>query len=172
MRVRFRLPMMLLLLFGTVAAAPRSVGIVVPAGTVVSFHLDAAISSAQSKTGDRFTFTVIQPIAVDSRVLVPAGAHGAGTILLAGHAGSSGHEGDLTLRLDWVGTPDGNRLAFLDQRLEINGRNRKVTSGLLGFVPFAGLGARFIRGNESRVEPDHAIETVLKNPATVEPGDT
>jgi hypothetical protein len=147
----------------------RSSAIVVPAGTRVRFHVDSALSSAESKTGQHFSFTLLDPIAVASQVLVPAGAEGAGTVLLAGHAGTSGHEGDLTLRLDSVGSADGTRLAFADQRFEINGRNRKVTSSVLGFVPFAGMGARFIRGSESRVTPDRAIVTVLKHPATVGP---
>src|ERR1700681_3149389 len=131
-------------------AAPPSVGTVAPAGTQVRFHLDAALSSAQNKTGERFSFILLEPITVDSRVLVPAGAQGVGTVLLAGHAGTSGHEGDLTLGLGSVRTVDGNRLAFADQRVEINGRNRKAASHLLGLIPFAGMGARFIRGNDSR----------------------
>jgi hypothetical protein len=45
-----------------------------------------------------------------------------------------------------------------------------VASSLLGFIPFAGMGAMFIRVNESRVEPDRALETVLKNPASVGAG--
>jgi hypothetical protein len=150
--------------------APLPVGTVVPPGTQVRFHLDTALSSGQNKTGERFSFTLLEPITVDSRVLVPAGAQGVGTVFLAGHAGSSGHEGDLTLRLGSVRTPDGNRLAFADQRVEINGRNRKAASHLLGLIPFAGMGARFIRGGESRVDPDRPIETVLKNAATVEAG--
>jgi hypothetical protein len=148
-------------------SGPRAPGMVVPAGTHVRFHLNAAVSSGQSKTGEPFSFTVLDPIAVDSRTVVAAGAQGIGTVVLAGHAGNGGHEGDLTLRIDSVRTVDGNRLAFADQRLEVNGRNRKVASSLLGFVPFAGMGAMFIRGNESRVEPDRALETVLKNPASV-----
>jgi hypothetical protein len=153
---------------GNALGGQRSPAIIVPAGTRVRFHVDAELSSAKSKTGQPFSFTLLGPIEVASRVLVAAGTEGAGTVLLAGHAGTSGHEGDLTLRLDSVRTVDGNRLTFADQRFELNGRNRKVTSSVLGFIPFAGMGARFIRGNESRVEPDRAIETVLKNPASVE----
>lgn len=155
---------------GNAVGDQRTAAIVVPAGTRVRFHLDSALSSGESKTGQAFSFTLLDPIAVASRVLVPAGAEGAGTVLLAGHAGTGGHEGDLTLRLDSVGSADGKRLAFVDQRFEINGRNRKVTSSVLGFVPFAGMGARFIRGSESRVTPDRAIVTVLKHPATVGAG--
>jgi len=100
-------------------------------------------------------------------VLIPPGSHGAGTLLVAGHAGSSGHEGDLTLRLDTVTTPDGDTLEFHDQRIRLNGRNRRVTTSVLGFVPYAGIGARFIRGQESVVQPSTEIRTVLTADATM-----
>ena len=176
--LRFSQPAMLLLsiAIGGVASADEagnapstnpSPAIVVPAGAHVRFHLDAALSSAKSKTGQHFSFTLLDPIEVASNVLAAAGAPGDGTVMLAGHAGNSGHEGDLTLRLDSVRSVDGSRLAFADQRVQINGRNRKVAAGVLGFVPFAGIGARFIRGSEIQVAPDRPIETVLKKPATV-----
>jgi hypothetical protein len=143
--------------------------VVVPAGTRVRFHLDDTLSSAKSKTGQHFSFTLLDPIEVVSQVLAPAGAHGDGTLILAGHAGKNGHEGDLTLRLDSVRSVDGNRLAFTDQRFQINGKNRKVAAGVLGFVPYVGLGARLIRGNESQVDPERPIVTVLKKPAVTAP---
>ncbi|MBD5606476.1 MAG: hypothetical protein IAI48_15505, partial [Candidatus Eremiobacteraeota bacterium] len=81
-------------------------------------------------------------------------------------AGSQGHEGDLTLRLDSLHTADGRTFSFDDQRFEIDGRNRKIVSGLLGLVPYAGVGARFIRGSDVRVDPSTPIETVLLRSAT------
>ncbi len=120
-----------------------------------------------SKTGQSFTFTLIDPITVGASRIVAAGAHGHGTVLLAGHAGTGGHEGDLTLRVDYVQTPDRNELAFKDARFEVNGRNRKIASAALGLVPYAGLGARLIRGREIRLEPDTPVLYVSKQPATV-----
>jgi hypothetical protein len=88
-----------------------------------------------------------------------------GTLLLAGKAGTSGHEGDLTLRLDSIPTVSGRQLIFDDQRMRINGRNRKVVAGVLGFIPYAGLGARFIRGSEISLDPQTPLTTVLDRKA-------
>jgi hypothetical protein len=144
-----------------------AIGVVVPAGTRIRFHLDAPLSSAQSTTGQRFTITLLDPILFDTTTIAAAGAHGDGTVLLAGHAGTGGHEGDLTLRLDTVDTPNGNRLACGDTRVEINGTNRKVAAALLGFVPFAGIGARLIRGREIRIGSDVPVLIVTDHPSTI-----
>ena len=139
----------------------------IPAQTHVRFHLLEPVSSSANRTGDAFRFALLEPITVDGRIVAPAGALGSGTVLLAGHAGAGGHEGDLTLRLDSVGGADHDEVNFRDQRLSINGRNRKIQSGVLEFVPFAGLGAHFIRGSESKIEPQTPIETVLAQPAFI-----
>src|ERR1700736_1541562 len=59
----------------------------VPPLTHVRFHLNAPLSSGKSKTGQPFAFTLLSPIRVDNGVVIQAGAQGAGTLLLAGHAG-------------------------------------------------------------------------------------
>ncbi len=159
-----------------VAAAPLAepgsgggpaIGTVVPVGAHVRFHLDAPLSSAKSTTGERFTFTLIDPIAVGPAEIARAGARGHGTVLLAGHAGAGGHEGDLTLRLDYVETPARSELGFNDARFEMNGTNHKIASGVLGFVPYAGLGSHFIRGREMYVGTDVPVLFVTTRPATV-----
>jgi len=106
-------------------------------------------------------------VVAEGLLFIAAGAQGNGTIVLAGRAGANGHEGDLTIRLDNVSTADGNKLVFNDQRIHLNGRNRKVASAVLGFVPFVGLGSKLIRGSEIHVDPSTAILTSLTAPATV-----
>ncbi|MBD5607041.1 MAG: hypothetical protein IAI48_18440, partial [Candidatus Eremiobacteraeota bacterium] len=133
---------------------------VMPAGTHVHFHVDAPISSSNSKTGDTFAFVLLAPIVLVDRTIPVEATTGSGTVFLAGHAGSQGHEGDLTLRLDSLHTADGRTFTFDDQRFEIDGRNRKIVSGVLGLIPYAGIGARFIRGSDVRVDPSTPIETV------------
>jgi hypothetical protein len=140
--------------------------VAIPAGTRLRFHVDAPLSSNGSKTGQAFGFILLDPIQVDGRVIAASGAVGSGTVFLAGHAGNQGHEGDLTLRLDSLNTTGDAGVTFDDQRFQINGRNRKAAATILGFVPYAGLGAMFIRGSDVRVEPSTPIETVLLRPAT------
>lgn len=148
------------------AAPPPPVSL--PAGTRLRFHLVRPLMSDKSKTGQPFSFVLMGAIASGKRVLVNDGAVGTGTLVLAGHAGSSGHEGDLTLRLERMPAANGAPVLFCRQQMHINGRNRKIMSGVLGLIPFAGVGARFIRGSEIRLSTKTPIETVLLEP-TVSP---
>lgn len=139
---------------------------IIPAKTALRFNVTQQLSSEKSTTGQRFDFVMLDPIVVDGRTVVAAGTTGHGTLLLAGHAGNAGHEGDLTLRLDVIPTVDDRQMIFADQLLRINGKNKKIMSGVLGFVPFAGLGARFIRGQAVVIEPDQPIQTILDRDAS------
>ncbi len=141
-----------------------------PTGTRLEFQLKETLSSNGSKSGQKFTFELTSPVVVDGHVLVADGTVGYGTLILAGHAGTSGHEGDLTLRLDTLPAVDGSLVTFCDQRLRINGRNKKVMSAALGLIPYAGIGARFIRGEDITLDPETPIETVLTH-ATASPTD-
>jgi hypothetical protein len=151
---------------GEPAESP-TIGTIVPAGAHVRFRLDAPLSSMQSSTGQHFTFTLLDPIQLGGSPVANAGARGNGTVLLAGHAGAGGHEGDLTLRVDYVQTPNRYELFFNDGRFEVNGTNHKIASGVLGFVPYAGLGAHFIRGREIVIGTDTPVLFVSTRPVTV-----
>jgi|GEM_PF-3995547 hypothetical protein len=142
------------------AGAPAPVTL--PSGTHVRFHLVRPLMSDRTKSGQRFTFVLLQPIEVGGRVVVADGTVGFGTVVLAGHSGAGGHEGDLTLRLDGVPAVNGTQVIFCQQRLRINGRNRKLLGGLLGFVPF-------IRGSEIHISTKASIETVLTQPTASPP---
>jgi len=142
----------------------------VPAQTTVRFHLTAPLSSKDGKAHAAFAFVMAEPIVVDGRTIVAKDAAGSGTVLVDGHAGNSGHEGDITLRLDTVAAADGRTLVFDDQRVAINGRNRKIISAAAGFIPIVGFGSFFIRGSDVEIAPTTVISTVLGKPAhEVEP---
>jgi len=145
---------------------------VVPAHARLRFHVLAPVSSASTRTGESFTFAMLDPVFVAGREVVARGAVGHGTVSLSGHAGSQGHEGDLTFRLDDVAAVDGRDVRFDDQRFRINGRNRKVASGVLGFVPYVGLASMLIRGSDVHVDPAQPIETELARDAPIVPAPT
>jgi hypothetical protein len=142
---------------------------IIPPGTKLTFHVTAPISSVKNttKSGSTFQFVMIDPVVVGGETIVSQGAQGTGTVLLSGHAGNEGHEGDITLRIDTVAGTDGRLIAFNDQHFEVNGPNRKVASGVLGFVPFAGAGAFFIPGKDITIDQNTPINTVLLQAATV-----
>jgi len=137
------------------AAIPEPPPTGLPAGTHLRFHLVQPLTSDKSRSGQPFSFVLLGAITAGGRVLVNDGAVGSGTVVLAGHAGSSGHEGDLTLRLDRLPAANGSQVLFCDQQMRINGRNRKLVSSVLGFV---------IRGSEVRISTKTRIETVLLQP--------
>ena len=139
----------------------------IPAGTKIAFSLLKPVSSQTSVSGSRFAFVMLAPIAIDGRTVVPENAVGLGTLVLAGHAGSQGHEGDLTLAIDSIRTPSDALVTFGAERYRINGRNRKIASALLGFVPYVGFGSRYIRGSEIVLAAGEPVNAVLQQPATV-----
>ncbi len=60
---------------------------IVPAGTVIRVRLNDAIGSKTAQAGQTFTGSVMDPIMVDGRTLIPAGATVAGEVTDAKSAG-------------------------------------------------------------------------------------
>ena len=60
---------------------------IVPAGTVIRVRLNDAIGSKTAQAGQTFTGSVMDPIVVDGRTLIPAGASVAGEVTDAKSAG-------------------------------------------------------------------------------------
>jgi hypothetical protein len=61
------------------AEAPKPV--VIPAGTVLTVRLGEALGSKISQTGQSFTATVADPVEVDGKAVIPAGASASGTVV-------------------------------------------------------------------------------------------
>lgn len=159
-----------LLLAGTsliapVAAHAYTMTTTIPAGTQIRFHLDSQLSSNGSKTGQRFTFTMLDPIAIGDRVVVPSGSVGQGTVLLAGPAAWAGHEGDLTLQLDSVQTATGQILKFTDQRLEVNGPKFRGSESL--FHTSIMTLPKDLQGHDVTIDTNRTLTTDLTSSATV-----
>ncbi len=150
-----------------VAGAVAETTCTIPKGTRVTIRPAVALSSTDSRTGEIFGFSLARDITAPGCTISAAGTEGMGTVFLSGASGSAGHEGDLTLRLDFVRTFDRGYVVFDDQRLRINGKNRKIESAVLGFVPFAGYAAGLIRGSDVHLDALAPIETVLDRPATM-----
>jgi hypothetical protein len=71
--------------------------VTLPAGTTVTVRLGSAVGSKISTTGDHFSATVAQPIEVDGKVIVPAGAEALGKVVEAKSQGR--FKGAAVLRL-------------------------------------------------------------------------
>jgi hypothetical protein len=60
---------------------------IVPAGTVLTIRTDQALGSKTSQVGTAFTGSVVTPISVEGKMVIPAGAPITGTVLQAKKAG-------------------------------------------------------------------------------------
>ncbi len=81
--------------------------IVVPAGSHIVFALNTFISTKYSKTGDMFHGQVTFPVAVNNRIIIPAGSYVRGTIMEVKRAGRVKGKANLVLRFESVMLPNG-----------------------------------------------------------------
>lgn len=81
--------------------------VVVPAGTVITVRLSSPVGSKSSRTGDPFTASVAEPVSVDGKTVIPAGAAAQGTVVEAKAKGKIKGEARLKLVLDRI-TVGGN----------------------------------------------------------------
>ena len=82
----------------TISAVPLKVTI--PAGTTLSIRIDQRIGVKSSRSGDRFTGVIVDPVlAIDNRVLLPKGTQVVGVVDVAHRRGHFKGRSLLTLRL-------------------------------------------------------------------------
>ena len=74
----------------------------VPAGAAIRVSLDHSISSASSRAGDSFSATVTEPVLVDGKTVIPAGARAQGTLIGARESGRLSGRAYLQLALTSV----------------------------------------------------------------------
>jgi hypothetical protein len=72
---------------------------IVPAGTVLTVRLGQTLGSKVSTSGQTFSATLAQPVEVDGRVAIPAGATASGTVVEAKALGRFKGEASLQLKL-------------------------------------------------------------------------
>jgi len=63
------------------APAPPPPPITIPAGTTLTVRLNEALGSKTSQPGQGFTATVSDPVVIDGKTLIPAGANASGTVV-------------------------------------------------------------------------------------------
>lgn len=89
----------------------------VEAGTPIHVRLDHSLSSRSATPGDAFHATVSQPVTVDGKVVIPAGALAHGTVVHARPSGRLSGRAQLQLRLEAI---------------EVNGESYAVETNTLG----------------------------------------
>jgi len=120
-------------------AKPEVKAVVVPAGTVITVRLGNAVGSKISTPGQSFTATLAQPIEVDGKQVLAAGANASGTVVDAKPLGKFKGGALLKIKLDSI------NINGTDQQVETSSVTRtekgkgKRTAVLAGGG--AGLGA-------------------------------
>jgi hypothetical protein len=90
------------------APAPMPVtATTIPNGTRVIVKTTSWLSSKSAAVGDRFSTTLVDPIYVDGRVAIPAGAMLEGTVTEVDSAGRASDAGKLHLMIDRLRSGDG-----------------------------------------------------------------
>ncbi len=87
------------------------------AGTPIHVRLDHSISSRTAMPGDGFHATVSEPVVVEGKTVIPAGARAHGTVVHARPSGRLSGVAQLQLRLDAI---------------EVNGESYDVATNTLG----------------------------------------
>jgi hypothetical protein len=93
--------------------------ITVPEGTEFKLQLHTTLNSSTSKTGDRILCSLIDPVAVEDRDVLPKGVRIDGHVGESHPAGHKGKGGLLTIVFDTVELPNGQKVAILGSLTEV-----------------------------------------------------
>jgi hypothetical protein len=93
--------------------------ITIPEGTEFKLQLHTTIDSKSSKVGDRILTTLIDPVAVEDRDVLPKGVRVDGHVGEVKQSGRRGRGGYLTVVFDTVELPNGQKVAILGSLTEI-----------------------------------------------------
>lgn len=127
------------------SAAPAAAQTIrIPAGTVVQVEFVEAISSDGSHQGDHFAIRLSEPLIIGDRVVVRAGAIGAGEIIDAERAGGGGREGTLVASGRYLEI-NGERVPLRGMQVLRAGGNRAGSAMGMAFIPVYGFVGPWLR---------------------------
>ena len=106
-------------LFAQQEENPNVDEITVPEGTEFKLQLHTTLNSNSSKTGDRIMCSLIDPVAVEDRDVLPKGVRIDGHVGECRAGGRRGKGGLLTIVFDTVELPNGQKVAILGSLTEV-----------------------------------------------------
>lgn len=173
---------------------PKPQPIIVPAGTVLTVTTGQPLSSKTSQAGQSFVATLHQPVTIDGKMAVPAGATVNGTVVSAKSKGKVKGEGELSLALTTISV--GNQTYEIETNVlsstaKGKGKRTATTTGggaaggaLIGGLAgggkgagigaLVGAGAGFIGGavtgnKQIEIPAESALSFTLATPLTLPP---
>lgn len=174
---------------------PATVAVTVPEATSLKVKLEQALNSGTNQTGDTFQATLVAPIIVGDRVVLPEGSSIQGTLtdVVPAKKGMKESGGAMTLSFDRITTPSGNSAsmaASFSKQAKSTGKKAGTIGGaaaggaLLGKVlggdsKDAAVGAvvggaigtgvaASTKGSELKLEPGTELTITLERPITLQ----
>jgi hypothetical protein len=121
----------------------------VPAGTAVHARLESSVQTGTSKMGDAVVATVMEPIVVESKVIVPQGSRLNGRVETV-EAATRQAEGHVRLVFRQIELPDGQRLGtWITNSFSASPPRRNRRS--LIYTAVGGVAGAFVGGKTARV---------------------
>ncbi|MBI3438938.1 MAG: hypothetical protein HY054_09895 [Proteobacteria bacterium] len=126
-------------------ASPAAIHI--PAGTIVHVALVDTLSSRTNHIGDTFALRLVDPIVVDGREVVAAGAVGGGEVIDAAASGLGGRQGKLIISARFLEI-NGQHVRIHGMQLTAAGTPRDNEAMAVSMIPYAGVIGIFVHGGE------------------------
>lgn len=104
------------------------------AGTTIRVELLEALTSSERKPGDRFGLRVVKDIAVEGKVVIPAGTLGAGEVVSVVPAQQWAQPGHMTLSADYLELK-GRRILLRDFTLGGTAVERQLPGAVKALLP-------------------------------------
>ena len=104
-----------------------------PSGTLFRIAMNNTVSSAHSKAGDLFTFTIVDDVRIADRVAVPSGITGSGKVVTSAPAHGGRVDGILKLQFDPIKLTDGTNV-IVDITRESLVADQNEHNGMAGSV--------------------------------------
>ena len=130
----------------------------IPEGTEFKLQLHTTVNSKTTKAGDRVMSTLIDPVAVEDREVLPKGIRIDGHIVEVKEAARKGKGGYIYIQFDTVELPTGEKVAIVGSLTEIyasegndnslvgvegelrgRGASRKTQMAMIGVITGAGV---------------------------------
>jgi hypothetical protein len=116
----------------------------VPAGTEIAVSLQSRLSSESNHSGDPFEAETLEPIVVDGKTVIPAGAPVRGRLTRVADAGDFGDRAAMTLHFEELVDPKGRAHPLETKPIALVGKSNK--KGDIEKVAGGGIAGALIGG--------------------------
>ncbi|HET6372113.1 MAG TPA: hypothetical protein VFG76_02320 [Candidatus Polarisedimenticolia bacterium] len=133
-----------------VAQKPQIHMVRVPSGTELTLALDSKLSSETSQVGDTFSATVLEPIVIENREVIPAGSTIEGKITQAEPAKRGAGKATLAMSFGTLRLPTGYQTSIVGSFQEVSESKKKRNAAVIGGSAAGGALLGRILGKDTR----------------------